>query len=120
MKAKIYPIKAIQPFCDTHGCHKKASYFMGNPSGPVQKNYKLCESCKESLIESLIRTEGEGIVTKAEDIVKKDKIARDKEQYGGKEFVCKECGEVLYSPQTLGAHMKYAHPKRGGEGESKQ
>jgi hypothetical protein len=39
--------------CDTFGCEGSSAYMLGRPDGPLNTSHVLCESCVESLKESI-------------------------------------------------------------------
>ena len=95
--------------CETFSCFESAAYFIGRPDGPRNLAMNLCSRCYRSLVDSIILLEGEALLQRIKELEQEEIVRMDKETYGGREFACKECGEVFYSPQRLGAHVKSAH-----------
>ncbi len=112
MKAQIFSNKGLKVHCDTFNCLNIAYYFIGNPVGPLMKHINLCEQCRESLINTLIDQDRKGLLERIEALEATDRITKEKDEHGGKEFPCKHCGEVFWSPRTLGAHTKNCAAKQ--------
>ncbi len=100
--------------CDIFSCYQPATHFIGRPDGPRNLPMNLCKRCYQSLVDSIIVREGENLLKRKEELERDENIRKDKETYGGREFVCKQCGEIFYSPQRLGVHVRTAHKEEVG------
>ena len=119
MKAQIFSNKGMVVFCDTFNCHQRALYFIGNPVGPMMQYMNLCQECRDSILRSLIDEDRQGVTDMISNIELEERIAREKETHGGKEFPCKYCGEIFYSPNSLGIHSRNCEHKPQKEKEEK-
>ncbi len=110
-EVQLFPNKGMALFCDTFSCFEPAKWFVGRPDGPYNLLANLCDNCKESLIRSIILADRDGVRRRIDDIESEEALIRDKEMYDGREFPCKICGEVFYSPTALATHTRVEHPK---------
>lgn len=110
-KVQLFSNKGMNTFCDTFSCFNQAKWFIGRPDGPYNLLTNLCDECKDSLIRSVIEIEKDKILEIMKAMEWEEITERDKKQYNGKEFPCKICGEVFYSPVTLATHTRAEHPK---------
>lgn len=39
--------------CDTFGCNETGAYMVGRPDGPLNTSHVLCQTCTDSLVESV-------------------------------------------------------------------
>ncbi len=108
---QLFSNGGMQTHCDTFSCFNQAKWFVGRPDGPYNLLANLCDECKNNLIKSIIELEEENILKILKEIETERITERDKREYGGKKFPCKECGEIFYSPVSLATHVKSAHPK---------
>lgn len=119
MKSQIFSNNGVIVFCETYLCRNPAKYFIGNPHGPLMLHKNICEECKQSIIKGLLQTDRKKILEKVDEIDAEVRIAKDKEQYNGKEFPCKHCGDISYSPASLAAHMRYCEKAKNAKEKEK-
>ena len=100
--------------CDGYSCFNVAKWFVGKKDGPLFLMLRLCDDCKESLVDSIINLDRDGLKKRIEEIEEMENEEKRKEKFDGKEYVCKHCGEVFSSPGKLGAHIKI-HKKEGDQ-----
>jgi len=117
MKAEIFSNKGMKVFCDTYLCRTPAQYFVGSPKGPLMLLMNLCQDCRDSILNTLIDQDRQGLSKRIEELEASDRINKEKKEHGGKEFPCKHCGEIYWSPRSLGAHVKMC-PEKKKDGEA--
>ena len=109
MKATIHSNGGMLTFCETYLCNKPADYFIGPKDGPLKLKMNLCGDCRESILEEFIIEDMDYVSEKVKAMKERVMIEKAKEKYGGKEYFCKKCDQVFYSPSMLATHAKDAH-----------
>lgn len=117
-KAQVFSNGNPAVRCDIFSCIQPATHVIGRPDGPRNMPMNLCKNCYDSLVESIIVTEGEMLLRRKEALEKEESDRKSKEAYGGREFECKYCGEIFYSPQKLGAHVRVSHGEVASGGDN--
>ena len=99
----------MMTYCETYLCNQQAKYFIGREDGPLMIKMNLCEGCKQSILDHLIKEDRDKILDKIQKMKEEEWVADAKERYGGKEYKCKQCDEIFYSPPMLASHVKATH-----------
>lgn len=102
--------------CDIFSCIEPATEFIGRPDGPRNLAINLCAGCYRSVLDSIIEREGSALWERKKELEAEESTRKDKEAYGGKEFVCSECGEIFYAPHKLGSHKNQVHKEAAKSG----
>jgi len=117
-KATIHPNGGMLTFCETYLCNKPANYFMGPINGPLKLMMNVCGDCRDSVLMGFIEEDPDVVLEKVREYKETQAIKDAKAKYNGKEFPCKKCGKVFYSPPMLASHTREVHKSEEVEEKS--